>query len=308
MVGYGALRQRLCYYPPTMAPRAIASGTISFGLVAIPVKLFTTSESAKSVSFNMVHKTCGTRLQYRYYCPTDDVLVERDEVAKGYEFSKGQYVLFSAEELKALDPEPTNAIEIEEFVPIAQVDPIYFEKSYYLGPDTGGAKPYRLLTETMRKTQRAALGRYAARGKDYLVLLRPYAEGLILQQLRYAEDLRQFSEVPIDKAEIKKQELDLAIQLVDQTTSDKFLPENYHDAVRKRVWDLVEQKVQGEQIVAAPQEAPKAQIIDLMEALKASLGEAPGKPTQRKPPKRSERDPAAKKKKSAAKKVRAAKK
>jgi DNA end-binding protein Ku len=162
----------------------------------------------------------------------------------------------------------------------------------------------------MRKTQRAALGRYAARGKDYLVLLRPYADGLILQQLRYAEDLRQFSEVPIDQAEIKKQELDLAIQLVDQTTAEKFSPENYHDTVRKRVWDLVEQKVQGEQIIAPPQDAPKAQIIDLMEALKASLGEAPGKPTQRKPPKRSERGPAAKKKKkkAAAKKVRAAKK
>lgn len=301
-----------------MAPRAIASGTISFGLVAIPVKLFTTTESGKSVSFNMVHKTCGTRLQYRYYCPTDDAFVERDEISKGYEFAKGQYVLFTQEELKALDPEPTNAIEIEEFVPLKQVDPIYFEKSYYLGPDTGGAKPYRLLTETMKKTQRAALGRYASRGKDYLVLLRPYEDGLILQQLRYADELRQFSEVPIDKAEIKKQELDLAIQLVDQTTAEKFQPENYRDEVRERVWSLVEQKVQGEQIIAPPHEAPKAQIIDLMEALKASLGEAPGKPTRRKPPKRSMRDPDERsmrdpeerstkaKKKTATKKVRAA--
>ena len=270
-----------------MAPRAIASGTISFGLVAIPVKLFTTTESGKSVSFNMVHKTCGTRLQYRYYCPTDDAFVERDEISKGYEFAKGQYVLFTQEELKALDPEPTNAIEIEEFVPLKQVDPIYFEKSYYLGPDTGGAKPYRLLTETMKKTQRAALGRYASRGKDYLVLLRPYEDGLILQQLRYADELRQFSEVPIDKAEIKKQELDLAIQLVDQTTAEKFQPENYRDEVRERVWSLVEQKVQGEQIIAPPQEAPKAQIIDLFDALKRTLATAPTPPPSvLKPPKK----------------------
>ena len=273
----------------------MASGTISFGLVAIPVKFYTTGESSQTVRFSMVHESCGTKVKYRYYCPTDDELVERDELTKGYEFAKGKFVLFSDDELKALLPEATHAIEISEFVPLEKVDPIFFEKSYYLGPDKGGAKPYRLLAETMAKTKRAALARYAARGKDYLVMLRPFEGGLIMQQLRYAVDVRPFSEVPIEEAKVTKAELALARQLVDQGASEEFNPEAYTDEARGRVWELIEGKVQGEEIVAAPEEAPKAQIIDLMEALKASLGGEEEK-AERKPPKRATRKPAAKKK------------
>ncbi len=284
----------------------MASGTISFGLVAIPVRLYATGESSQTVRFSMVHEKCGTKVKYRYYCPTDDELVERDEIVKGYEFAKGQFVLFSEDELKALMPEATHAIEISEFVPLEKVDPIFFEKSYYLGPDKGGAKPYRLLAETMASTGRAALARYAARGKDYLVMLRPFESGLIMQQLRYAVDVRPFAEVPIEEAKVTKAELDLARQLVDQGASDEFDPNVYTDEARGRIWELIEGKVQGEEIVAAPEEAPKAQIIDLMEALKASLGGADEK-TERKPPKRATRRPAAKKK-TAAKRTRARKK
>ena len=266
----------MVYNLPIMAARPIASGTISFGLVAIPIKLFSPIESTKTVRFNNVHKSCGSRVKNRYYCPTDDKLVERDELSKGYEFSKGQFVLFSSDELKALQPEATNAVEISEFVPLAQVDPLYFDKPYYLGPDKGGAKPYQLLAAAMRETGRAALAKYAARGKNYLVLLRPFQEGLIMQQLRYADELRPFSEVPLGDAEVKDGELSLALQLIEQTASDEFKPENYEDDVRNQVWDLVEKKIQGEDIVATPQEAPKAQIIDLMEALKASLGDDSG--------------------------------
>ncbi len=215
-------------------------------------------------------------------------------------------MLFSDDELKALMPEPTHAIEISEFVPLAAVDPIFFEKSYYLGPDKGGAKPYRLLAQTMRETGRAALARYAARGKDYLVLLRPFEDGLIMQQLRYAADVRSFAEVPIDEADVTAQELKLAKQLVDQSASETFDPTGYKDEARDRIWELIEGKVQGEEIVAAPEEAPKAQIIDLMEALKASLGEGEKSPA-RKPPKRASRKPAAKKK-AAAKRARGKKK
>lgn len=254
-----------------MALRPTSSGTISFGLVSIPVKLFTTTESSKTVRFNNVHKSCGTRVKNRYYCPTDDRLVERDELAKGYEFAKGQFVLFSKDELKAITPDPTNTIEITEFVPAEKVDPIYFEKSTYLGPDKGGAKPYRLLSEAMRRSNRAALARYAARGKNYLVLLRPFQDGLLMQQLHYADEVRDFSEVPIGEAEVKDQEIELALQLVDQIASDEFHPENYEDDVRNRTVEMIERKVQGEEIVAPPEEAPKAQIIDLMAALKASL-------------------------------------
>ena len=275
-----------------MSARAMASGTISFGLVAIPIKLYTTGESSAGISFNQVHKKCGTRIQYRFYCPTDDELVERSEIAKGYEFAKGQFVLFDDQELKALNPEPTNAIEITEFVPLDKVDPIYFEKSYYVGPDKGGPKPYRLLAEAMKETGRAALARYAARGKDYLVLLRPFRNGIIMQQLRYADEIRAFDEVPIGDADVKPAELQLALQLIDQIASEKFKPEEYKDEVRAKTLALIERKVEGEDIVAAPEEAPKAQIIDLMEALKKSLGQggAAAGDKERKPAKRAPRE------------------
>lgn len=278
-----------------MTARSFASGTISFGLVTIPVKLYSTGESSSGIQLNLLHGKCGTRLKQQYVCPTDNQIVGREEMVKGYEYAKGQYVLFSDEELKALTPEATNAIEIAEFVPADQVDPVYFEKSTYLGPDKGGDRPYRLLSEAMRKTGRAALARYAARGKDYLVLLRPYADGLIMQQLRYADEIRSFTEVPAAPAEIKEPELRLAMQLIDQIATDEFHPESYEDNVRKRTRELIEKKVQGQEIQAAPPEAPRAQIVDLMEALKASLaaaqpqGEAPVSLAARKPPKASPR-------------------
>jgi DNA end-binding protein Ku len=268
-----------------MSARAIASGTISFGLVTIPVKLYSTGEPAAGIHFNWIHRKCGTQVKQRYWCPTDEEYVERADLAKGYEYAKGQYVLLSEEELKALNPEPTNAIEITEFVPLEKVDPVYFDKAYYVGPDKAGTRPYRLLAEAMRESGRAALGRYAARGKDYLVLVRPYKDGLMVQQLRYADEVRAFSEVPIGEADVKKQELELALRLIDQIATEQFKPEAYEDKVRQQVRQLIDKKIEGEEITAAPAEAPKAQIIDLMEALKASLGAGEG---ERKPAKRAE--------------------
>jgi DNA end-binding protein Ku len=272
-----------------MSARPFASGNISFGLVSIPIKLYSTGEASVGIHLNMLHKKCGTRLKQQYVCPIDEEVVGKDDIVKGYEYARGQYVLFTEEELKALNPEPTNAIEITEFVPSEKVDPIYFEKAYYLGPDKGGDRPYRLLAEAMRETGRAALARYAARGKDYLVLLRPYEQGLIMQQLRYKDEVKDFGEVPLGHAEVKEPELKLAVQLVDQIATDIFSPDAYEDEVRKKVRGLIEQKIAGQEITAAPPEAPKAQIIDLMEALKASLaateGEAarkPAKPAPRK--------------------------
>lgn len=274
-----------------MTARAIASGTISFGLVTIPVKLYSTGESAAGIHFNMVHKECATPVKQRHYCPTHDRLVEREEIAKGYEYAKGQYVLFTDEELKALNPEPTNAVEITEFVPAEKVDPVYFDRSYYLGPDKAGARPYRLLARAMRDTGRAALARYAARGKNYLVLVRTFGDdGLVMQQLRYADEVRAFSEVPLGEADVKPAELTLALQLIEQIASDEFKPEAYNDEVREQVRAMIDQKIAGQEIKAAPEEAPKAQIIDLMEALKASLGSGGG----RKPAKRAEPAQAAK--------------
>lgn len=256
-----------------MATRPIASGTVAFGLVAIPVKLYSTNESKSSISLNFIHEKCGTRVKYQYYCPTDDEMVTRDELVKGYEFAKDQYVLFTAEELKAMEMRATHSIEITEFVPLAQVDPIHFEKAYYLGPDQGGEKPYRLLAEAMKDTGRAALAKYAARGKDYLVLVRPFKDGLILQQLRYNDEIRAFSEVPLGTAAISDDEMQLAVKLVDQIASDSFKPEKYGDKVKGEMMAAIQQKVEGQEMTLAPAEEPKAQIIDLMEALKASLGD-----------------------------------
>ncbi|HEY7212986.1 MAG TPA: Ku protein [Thermoanaerobaculia bacterium] len=278
-----------------MSARPFASGTIAFGLVTIPVKLYSTGETSVGIQFNMLHKKCGTRLKQQYICPTDNEVVEKDDITKGYEYSKGQYVLFTDQELKALQPEATNAIDIAEFIPAARVDPIYFEKSWYLGADKGGDRPYRLLAEAMKETGRVALARYAARGKDQLVLLRPYQNGLVMQQLRYADELRDFSEVPIGPAEVKDSELKLAIQLIEQVAAEEFHPESYEDKQRQQVRDLIERKVQGEEITAPPAEEPKAQVIDLMAALKASLAaakpaesEKPASPlADRKPAKRS---------------------
>jgi DNA end-binding protein Ku len=269
--------------------RPIASGTISFGLVAIPVKLFSTSESDARVQFNTLHKTCGTRLRQQMYCPRDEVVVPREDTVKGYEFAKDQYVIFDDAELRAMEQASTQSIDIKEFVPLDQVDPIYYEKAYYLGPDKGGAKPYALLSETMRETGRAALARYAARGKDYLVLLRPFEDGIIMQQLRYADEIRAFDDIDLGDVTVDPAELGLARQLVEQIATDTFTPEAYHDEVREQVLAAIEQKVAGHEMTFSPKEEPKAQVIDLMEALKASLGEPVGAeaPSTRKPAKKA---------------------
>jgi len=239
-------------------------------MVSIPVKLFSASETSSSVSFNMLHEACKTRLKQQYVCPKDGEIVPRDKMVKGYEFAKEQYVTFSEDEIKALQEEANRAIEITEFVPASKVDPIYFNGAYYLGPDKGGERAYKLLTEAMKQTGRSALAKWAARGKQYLVLVRAVENGLVMQQLVYADEVKAFSEVPIGEAELKEPELKLAIQLVEQIASDEFHPENYEDEVRKRMHEAIARKVEGQEITAAP-EHPRAQIIDLMEALKASV-------------------------------------
>ena len=253
-----------------MPARSIGTGTLSFGMVSIPIRMYSAGESASAVSFNLLHGKCKSRLKQQYVCPKDNEIVARDQMVKGYEFAKDQYVAFTEEELKAMAEEAQKAIEITEFVPASQVDPVYFDGAYYLGPDKGGEKAYKLLNEAMKQTGRAALAKWAARGKQYLVMIRPVANGLVMQQLLYKDEVRPISEVPIDDAEVKEAELKLAVQLVEQIASDEFRPENYEDEVRKRYHEAIQRKVEGQEITAAP-EAPRAQIIDLMEALKASL-------------------------------------
>ena len=280
-----------------MAARSIGSLTISFGLVAIPVKLYSATEASRGISFNLLHKTCGSRLRQQYFCVKEDVPVSRDEMVKGYEFAKDQYVMFTPEELKAMEEAGTQTADINEFVPISAIDPVYFDKAYYIAPDKGGAKPYALFTKALRESKRCALGRWAARGKQYIVMIRPVDDGLVMQQLMYAGEVRPISEIDIPKMDVREAELKLARQLIDQQTSAKFDPSQYTDDVTARIEAAVQQKVEGHEITMAEEpETGGAQVIDLMEALRASLERKGVKPAAksaepekgRKPPKRAQ--------------------
>lgn len=234
----------------------------------------------------MLHKKCGSRLKQQYICPTEDVVVEKDDIAKGYEFSKGQYVRFTPEEIKALDEKATNSIDIAEFVPLNAVDRMYLDKVYYLGPDKGGDRAYRLLGEALKATGRAALGQYSARGKQHLVLVRPLDGVLVMEQLHYPAELRSASEVPHPDTPVKEAELALARQLIEQSATDEFRPENYRDTVRERVLEAIQAKVEGQEITAeaAP---PETKIIDLMDALRASLAKQGASASEKRPAKRA---------------------
>jgi DNA end-binding protein Ku len=254
-----------------MAPRPISTASISFGLVSVPVKLYATSESSASVSFNLLNQETGHRLKQQYIDSGTGEIVPRKEMAKGYEVAKNQYVVFTPDELKAIEAKSTGTIDIAEFVPSQEVDDIYLDKTYYLGPDKGGDRAYKLLSAALKKTGRVAVAKYAARGKQYLVMIRPKGDGLVLEQLRYADEVKPFEEVPIGEAELKDSELDLAVQLIQQAASEGFDPTKYEDDVRKKVMDMIQAKIEGQDITQAEPEEPKGQIIDLMSALKASL-------------------------------------
>ena len=254
-----------------MPARSIGTATISFGLVSVPVNIYSSAESKASVSFNMLHKKCGSRLKQQYICTKDGETVSRDDTVKGYEYSKDQYVILTAEELKALEEKATSVIDVVEFVPLAKVDREYVEKVYYLGPDKGGDRAYRLLSEALKDTEKAALGQYAARGQQHLVLLRPLNGVLVMEQLHYADEVRPTTEVPIPEGEVKAQELKLAKQLIEQTSNEEFEPTKYKDTVRERVLEAIQSKVEGQDITADVKVGGEAKIIDLMEALKASL-------------------------------------
>jgi DNA end-binding protein Ku len=259
-----------------MPARSIGTATISFGLVSVPVSIYSASESKASVSFNMLHKKCGTRLKQQYICPKDNEVVARDETVKGYEFAKDQYVVLTAEELKSLEEKATSTIDVLEFVPLATVDREYMEKVYYLGPDKGGDRAYRLLAAALKETGRAALGQYAARGQQHLVLLRPLNGVLVMEQLHYADEVRPTTEVTIPPGDVKDAELKLAKQLIDQTSNEAFEPAKYKDTVRERVLETIQRKVDGQDITADITPGTDTKMLDLMAALKASLsGEKP---------------------------------
>ena len=266
--------------------------------MSIPVKLYSAAESKAALAFNQIHKKDGARVKQQLISSRSGEVVPREEIVKGYEFAKDQYVLFEAEELKALEAAATHTIDITEFLKAEQVERRYLDKVYYLGTDKGGARAYKLLAQVLVDTGRVAIGKYAARGKQYLVMVRPMENGLVMEQLHYPDELRAFSEVPVEDATVKPAELKLATQLVEQAASDEFKPELYKDEVRERMLALIQRKVEGEDITLAPTAEPEHKIIDIMEALKASLAAG----NSRKPAQAAEEKKAAAKPKAAAKK------
>jgi DNA end-binding protein Ku len=285
--------------------RSIASLTVSFGLVAIPVKLYSATVSSERISFNLLRRQDGSRLKQQYVAVNDGKLVDRSEMTKGYEFAKDQYVMFSAEELKALEDETTHSIDISQFVPLESVDPIYFDGTYYLGPDKGGAKPYSLLATALKQSKQCAVGRWISRGKEHIVVLRPMDDGLAMHQLHFKAEVRTMKDLGIEPAPVSEPELRLANQLIEHLTASRFDPNEFHDEHRQRVEAAIERKVQGKEVSLAepPTSKGTGNVVDLMAALKASLNAretnaAEGK--ERKNPKRAPAhgEPAARPRKS----------
>ena len=259
-----------------MAARSIASLSLSFGLVSIPVKLYSATESSGAVKFNLLAKD-GSRLKQQYVSEKDQAVVQRSEMVKGYEFEKDRFVLFTPEELKALEESSSSTIEIMSFIPEKSVDPLFYDKAYLLAPDKRGGKPYGLLAEAMRQSGRCALAKWNWKAKQYVVQVRPAEGGLVLQQLLYAEEVRSLKDLDIERVEVSQGELQLALQLIDQISTDSYDPTQYIDEEKKRILAAIDEKIAGKQVVAAAhEEAPgTAQVIDLMEALRASLAKKP---------------------------------
>jgi len=260
-----------------MAARSIASLSLTFGLVSIPVKLYSATESSGTVSFNMLTPD-GARVKQQYVSAKDGQVVERSQLVKGYEFEKDRFVIFSADELKALQESPSHTVDIVAFIPEKAVDPIYYDKAYFLAPDKRGAKPYQLLLAAMRKSSRCALATWAWKGKQYVVQVRPGEDGLVLQQLLYADEVRSMKDLDIEKASVTDAELQLALQLIQQIAEDTYDPERFEDKEKQRILAAIDEKIAGHHIVQPEEAQPAegAQVIDLMDALRASLGKTPG--------------------------------
>jgi len=280
-----------------MPARSIASLTIAFGLVAIPVKLYSATVSSERLRFHLLHAKDGSRLKQQYVCLEDQEVVGREEIVKGYEFAKDQYVMFTPEELKALEEAGSHSVDVAQFVPLTAVDPVYFERTYYLTPDQGGAKPFTLFVTALRESGRCAVARWANHGRDHVVILRPIGDALALHQLHFAPEVQSVDALGVESAKVRDAELKLARQLIEQQSAETFDPAAYPDEVKARVEEAIQRKVEGKEVtVAEPREAPGGNVVDLMSALKASLdrgatgsGESRTRErsTTRRPPKRA---------------------
>lgn len=286
----------------------MGSGTISFGLVNIPVKVFSATSSEGKISFNQLHAEKKTRLKQQMYDPETGEIVPRDQIIKGYEYAKDQYIIVTEDELEKLELATSRSMDITEFVPLDQVDPLYFDNGYYLGPDKGAERAYKLLAAALTEARYAAIAKYVARGRQYLVAFRPLNGAIVMQQLRYGDEVKKLGDIPIPSATVTDAELGLAKQFISAMAKTSFDISQYKDEYRERLKEMLDKKIKGEAVDLTPAPAPVAKVVDLMEALKASLAKngsaaaapAPAAEEDRKPPKRApasdEAAPAKKKK------------
>jgi DNA end-binding protein Ku len=259
-----------------MAARSIASLTIAFGLVAIPVKLYSATVGSERLRFHLLHAKDGSRLKQQYVCVQEQRVVGREEIVKGYEFAKERYVMFTPEELRELEEAGSHSVDVAQFVPLAAVDPVYFERTYYLAPDQGGSKPFTLFVTALRESGRCAVGRWASHGRDHVVILRAIGNALALHQLHFAPEVLSADALGVESAKVREAELRLARQLIAQQSAETFDPAAYPDEVKARVEEAIQRKVEGQEVtVAEPRPAPGGNVVDLMSALKASLERSP---------------------------------
>ena len=269
-----------------MALRPLRNATVSFGLVSIPVRFYTATKS-EDIHFHLLHESCGTRVNRKWWCPKHEKIVSSDELIRGYEISKGKYVTFTDDEMEALETDDHRAIDIVEFVDLSEVDPVFYEKSYFLGPGPGGGKTYNLLSAAMKKQNKVGVARWVAAGKEHLVVLRPFEKGLILHTMYYADEVRDFAAIDVEHAPVREKEVQLAEMLINELTEGKFNPMQFKDEYRQRVLARIRAKAQGKPIVSEEKEEEKGgQVIDIMEALRRSLegGRAPRQSRARKAP------------------------
>ncbi|HEX6098289.1 MAG TPA: Ku protein [Thermoanaerobaculia bacterium] len=277
-----------------MALRPLRNATITFGLVNIPVRFYTATKS-EDVHFNLLHESCGTRVNRKWWCPHHEEMIEMGDMMRGYPVAKNQYVTLTNEEMEQLESDDNRALEITEFVDLEQIDPVFFEKAYYLGPAPGGGKTYRLLAQAMKKQNKVAVARWISGHREHLVILRPYEDGLVLHTMYYADEVRDFSAIDQEGGEVRDKEVALAEMLIDELTEERFDPLAYKDTYRERLMDKIRAKSAGQVIVSEPvgQES-SAEVVDIMEALRRSLEGAPKPaPSKRAAPKRAPAKPAA---------------
>jgi len=278
-------------------PRSIWNGVVSFGMVSIPVKLYTATDN-KDISFNQLHKKCGSRIKQQRWCPTDEEVVQMDEIQRGYEYARDQYVVLNEDDFEKIPLPSKHTIELAAFVNDDEIDPVFYEKSYYLEPDETGIKPFALLMKALKKKNLTAVAKLAIRNKERLCALRPYDGTLMLETLYYPDEVRVQKGEDVPEVKVSEKELNMAFSLIDLMTED-FKPEEFKDNYREALMEVIQAKLDGQEIVEAPTAAP-GKVVDIMTALKASVEAAKSGRGKPEAPRRAANGSTARKRKAAA--------